>query len=256
MRKKGWQMAAVFLAVAIIGWFGLGKGGGDIVKAESVTAATGTDAALNTITVGASGSIMVDPDIAYVNAAVETRGATASEAQQTNADKFAAVEKALYEKFGLSKKDVQTTGFYVQPEYNYTDKDGRKLIGYTAVHSVKVSFRKLADIGKLLDALSSAGANRMDGVQFGTEKTDQYELEALKKAMANADAKANVLAVAAKRQVKGVVNIVQGAASAPPIPYMAKGMASATADSAAGMPTSVQTGQIEITTNVTVQYQM
>ncbi|WP_255570815.1 SIMPL domain-containing protein [Cohnella sp. CFH 77786] len=251
--KKGWKMAVVVMAAAVIGWFGIGKGEVGIVKAETA-AASGSQTALNTITVGATGSVMVDPDIAYVNAAVETRGATAGEAQQDNANKFAAIEKVLYEKFGLSKKDVQTTGFYVQPEYNYMEKEGRKLIGYTAVHSVKVSYRKLDEIGKLLDAMSAAGANRMDGVQFSTEKADQYELEALKKAMANADAKANVLAASAKRQVKGVVNIVQGAASAPPVMYaaMEKSMA---ADSASA-PTSVQAGQIEISTSVTVQYQM
>ncbi|WP_123042821.1 SIMPL domain-containing protein [Cohnella candidum] len=254
MMARGWRVTAVVLAAALIGWFGFGRGGEGIAKAESV-AVTANAAALNTITVGATGSVKVDPDVAYVNAAVETHGATAGEAQKANADAFAAVEKVLYDKFGLSKKDVQTTGFYVQPEYNYTEKEGRKLTGYTATHSVKVSYRKLEDIGKLLDAMSAAGANRMDGVQFGTEKADQYELDALKKAMANADAKANVLAASAKRTVKGVINIVQGVSTPPPVLYAAKELASASADSA-GAPTSVQTGQIEISASVTVQYQM
>jgi uncharacterized protein YggE len=257
MAGKAWKMGAAVLAVALVGWLGLGNGGADIAKAEPVASSVATGAAaLNTITVAANGSVSVEPDIAYVNASVETRGATANEAQKANADKFAAVEKALYEKFSIDKKDVATTVFNVQPEYNYTDKEGRKLTGYTAVHSVQVKYRNLADIGKLLDALSAAGANRMDGVQFSTEKTDQYELDALKKAMANADAKANVLAAAAKRQVKGVINIVQGGASAPPIMYAAMDQAKASTASAAGMPTSIQPGQIEVNTTVTVQYEM
>lgn len=209
---------------------------------------------MNTITVGASGSIMVDPDIAYVNVAVETKGATASAAQEANAKQFAAVEKALYETYKLDKKDVKTTGFHVQPEYNYTEKDGRKLVGYTAVHQIQVNYRKLDEIGKLLDALSAAGANRIDNVQFATEKGEQYELEALKKAMTSAKTKADTLAASAGRQVKGVINIVQGAASVPPILMEGAAMAKmATMDSAV---TSVQSGQIEISANVTVQYQM
>jgi uncharacterized protein YggE len=254
LNRKGWQMAVVVLAIAIVGWLGFDKGGGGVAKAEPLAAGTTAAAALNTITVGANGSIKVEPDIAYVNLAVETRGASASAAQQANANKFAAVEKALYEKFAIDKKDVQTTGFFVQPEYNYTDKEGRKLTGYLSVHAIQVNYRKLTEIGKLLDALSAAGANRMDGVQFATEKTDEYELQALQKAMVNAEAKAKVLAGSAKRQLLGVVNIVQGAATSPPIMYRAE--AKIMADSAGSSASSVQTGQIEITTSVTVQYEM
>lgn len=209
---------------------------------------------MDSITVGGEGSIKVDPDIAYINASVETRGKTASEAQKANAEKFAAVEKVLYETFGIDKKNVQTTGFYVNPEYNYTEKEGQKLVGYVAVHSIQVKYAKLNEIGKLLDALSAAGVNRMEGVRFATDKAQEYELEALKKAMANADAKAAVLASSAKRGLGKVVNIVQGAVSAPPVLVRAEG-AKMSADSLAGS-TSVQTGQIEISTTVTVQYEM
>jgi uncharacterized protein YggE len=257
MKQKRWQIVALVALMTVVGSLEFGKGGADVAKAAEplVSSAAGVSA-LNTITVGANGTIKVEPDVAYVNVAVETHGTTASAAQKDNADKFTGVEKSLYEKYGIDKKDVQTTGFSVQPEYNYTDKGGRKLIGYLAVHSVQVNDRKLGEIGKLLDDLSAAGANRMDGVQFATEKTDQYELEALKKAMANAEAKANVLAASAKREVKGVVNIVQGAASAPPVVYQTADMMKNAAASSAGVPTSVQVGQIEVTTSVTVQYEM
>jgi len=257
MTSKGWRLGAVVVTAALVGWLGFsggGEGSGGIANAEAAVTTTAEVTALNTITVGAEGSVMVDPDIAYVNVAVETKGATAAAAQQANADQFAAVEKALYDQFKIDKKDVKTSGFYVRPEYNYTEKDGRKLVGYTAVHAIQIGYRQLDGIGKLLDALSAAGANRIDGVEFATEKADQYELEALKKAMANAKAKADTLAVSAGRQVKGVVNIVQGAASTPPVmmnSVVAKSMALA---DVAG--TSVQTGQIEIRTSVTVQYQM
>jgi uncharacterized protein YggE len=188
---------------------------------------------------------------------VETRGAKASEAQQANATKFASVEKTLYDKFGIDKKDVKTTGFDVQPEYNYTEKDGQVLKGYIAVHAIQVTYRKLPEIGKLFDALTAAGANRLDGVQFSTEKREQYELEALKKAMENASAKAGVLATSAKRQLQGVVNIVQGDTSNLPVIFARDQAKVMMGEMAAASPsTSVQSGQIEISTQVTVQYEM
>jgi uncharacterized protein YggE len=251
MKQRTMQVLMIAMAAVVIGWFGFGNGEGDRVSAGTVPATVPA----NTVTVGASGSIKVEPDVAYLSLAVETRGAKAAEAQQANADRFAAVEKTLYEKFAIDKKDVKTTGFNVQPEYNYTDKTGQVLKGYVAVHQIQVTYRKLTEIGKLFDALSTAGANRMDGVQFATEKKDQYELEALKKAMANASAKANVLATSANRQLKGVINIVQGEVSSNPILYAQNQAMKVMADSA-GASTSVQTGLIEISTNVTVQYEM
>ena len=258
MFKNGWKMTALALAAVMVGWLGLGLGlgGGGFARAqEEAAAAAKADEAQQTVTVQGSGTIKVDPDIAYVSAAVETRAATASEAQKQNAEKFAAVEKVLREKYGLSGKDVQTTGFHVYPEYDYTERDGRKLIGYTAVHSVRISVRKLDEIGALLDAISQAGANRIDGVAFGTEKSETYELEALKKAMANADAKAQVLATSAKKQLKGVINIVESGVSAP-ITFGPTAKVAFDAAPAAGYTTSVQPGQIEITASVTVQFEM
>ncbi|TFE24743.1 SIMPL domain-containing protein [Cohnella luojiensis] len=255
MNKRTVQLLAVLMAAVIIGWFGFGRGESGVVAAETVqTVASATPP--YTVTVGATGSVMVEPDVAYLNLAVETRGSKAVEAQQANADKFAAVEKTLYEKFGIDKKDVKTTGFNVQPEYNYTEEDGQVLKGYVAVHSIQVTYRKLTEIGKLFDALSASGANRIDGVRFSTEKKEQYELDALKKAMDNAAAKAGVLATSAKRQLKGVINIVQGDVSDNPILFAREqaNMKFATADGEAS--SSVQSGQIEISTNVTVQYEM
>jgi uncharacterized protein YggE len=251
IKQRTTQVLMIAMAAIVIGWFGFGRGEGDRVSAETVPATVPA----NTVTVGASGSIKVEPDVAYLSIAVETRGAKAAEAQQANADKFAAVEKTLYEKFAIDKKDVKTTGFNVQPEYKYTEKDGQVLKGYIAVHQIQVTYRKLTEIGKLLDALTAAGANRLDGIQFGTEKKDQYELEALKKAMANASAKANVLASSANRQLKGVINIVQGDVSSNPILYDQYGANMKLTESASAS-TSVQTGQIEISTTVTVQYEM
>jgi uncharacterized protein len=253
MKKRTLQVMVVAMAAAVIGWFGFGRGVGDVVSAESVPVTSPP----YTVTVAASGSIMVEPDVAYLYLAVETRGTKAVEAQQANADKFAGVEKTLYEKFGIDKKDVKTTGFDVQPEYNYTEKDGQVLKGYIAVHSIQVTYRKLTEIGKLFDALTVSGANRLNGVQFATEKNDQYELDALKKAMANASAKASVLATSANRQLKGVINIVQGDVSSIPILY-SRGEANMKMSDLAGIPaaSSVQSGQIEISTKVTVQYVM
>ncbi|WP_090583456.1 SIMPL domain-containing protein [Paenibacillus sp. OV219] len=212
----------------------------------------------STITVAGSGKLQVTPDVAYVNVAVETRATTAKEAQAQNANQFAGLKKVLFTTYKMAEKDVKTVGFYVQPEYTYDQKTGEsKVKGYVATHSVQITTRNLDGIGQLLDALSASGANRVDGVQFDTEKQDQYELQALEKAMANAKAKADTLAKAAGKQVKEVISISQNNVNSGPIYYGQGGMAKADmAASSESAPTSVETGVINVSTDITVVYEM
>jgi uncharacterized protein YggE len=75
--------------------------------------------------------------------------------------------------------------------------------------------------------------------------------------MDSAASKAGVLATSAKRQLKGVTNIVQGDVQNRPVMFandMANVQMKAMAEGAAS--SSVQSGQIEISTTVTVQYEM
>lgn len=252
MKQRTLNVLMIAVAAVVIGWFGFGREEVARVSAEVIPASMPA----NTVTVGANGSIKVEPDVAYLRVAVEARGSKASEAQQANADKFTAVEKVLYEKFAIDKKDVKTMNIDVQPEYNYTEKDGQVLKGYLAVHQIQITYRKLTEVGKLFDALTAAGANRLDGVRFDTEKQEQYELEALKKAMASASAKATVLAESASRKLNGVINIVQGNVANNPILYEREEARMEMSKMVDQASTSVQSGQIEISTSVTVQYEM
>ncbi|MFD2614008.1 SIMPL domain-containing protein [Paenibacillus gansuensis] len=216
------------------------------VHAEGVTQPVN-----HTITVSGQGEVKAEPDVAYVSVGVETRGKTAAEAQKANAASFAKVKKVLFEQYKLAAADVKTSGFQVQPEYDYT-QNKQKLIGYVATHTLEVTYRKLDELGALLDGVSAAGANRVNQIQFSTEKKEAYELQALEKAMVNAEAKAKVLAKSAKRELKGVSSIVQTGNQ--PVPYFVNNQAMADTASESAGGTSIERGQITITTNVSVQY--
>lgn len=254
-RKYTMLLIVPALAVAVGVGSLLGASGGK----DEVYALEGAAASVQKglITVSGEGKLQAAPDVAYIQLAIETRAATAKEAQSKNATKFAALKKVLFETHKLAAKDVQSTGFSVHPDYQYNNKDGTsKIVGYISTHSIRITTRDLEGTGQLLDDLSAAGANRVDGIQFDTEKGEQYELQALGKAMENSKAKAEALAKAAGRQVKGIVNISESNVSSGPIPYYGNyGLAkNETADAAA--PTSIQSGQISLSSNVTVVYEM
>lgn len=245
--KKATMIAIVLAAVAIVSVMMGGFMKPVPAKAE------GTAADKRVISVSGSGEVTVEPDVAYLNFGIETKGKTANEAQKANAELFAKLNKTLLEDYKLDKKDVKSTSFNVQPEYTYTEKDGQKLVGYIAYHQVQVTYRALDKIGQLLDAVSAAGVNRVNNIQFSTEKQEQYELQAIEKAMKNAETKAKAIAKTAGKELKGVISVQQSSGGYNPIVY--GGYASPAFDAKAEAATSIQTGQITINTSVSVQYE-
>lgn len=208
----------------------------------------------NTISVVGSGEISVKPDVAYLTIGVQTEASTAKEAQSSNSTKMAKINTLLKDTWKIDAKDIQTGQFYVQPNYTYTEKDGQKIKDYTAYHTLNVTYRDLTTIGQLLDAASTAGANRIDNVRFSTENPDQYQEQVIQKAMANADLKANAIAKAAKRQVGVVLSVTQSSGDASVYMDNYKMMATAVSESSAS--TAIEPGEINVKTTLSVIYEM
>jgi uncharacterized protein YggE len=212
------------------------------VRPEAVHALP--DAPKRQISVVGTGTVTAVPDVAYVQFGVETSGKTASEAVQKNAQVFAAVRAALI-KAGVAEKDIQTTQFNTYPVY-----DNQMLAGYRVQQIVRVTYRDVGNVGRLLDRLSAAGVNRVDSLSFGTEKMDEYEKKALDQAVQDARAKAEVLAAAAGVRIRGVVSITEGGAAPPPIVYTQK----QAVELGRTAPTQISAGEIKIEVSVNVIY--
>ncbi|ANS76270.1 hypothetical protein AWM70_18160 [Paenibacillus yonginensis] len=209
----------------------------------------------NTITVTGSGEVSVKPDVAYLSLGVETSAATAKEAQAKNAASLQKLTSLLKDTWKISTANIQTSQFYVQPNYTYNDKEGQKVTGYTAYHTLRVKYQDLDKIGQLLDAASNAGANRIDNVTFTVDNPDQYQEQVITKAMADAGVKAGIIAKASGRGLGVVVNVVQNDGGYTPIVKQGEALiAHAAADSAAS--TSIETGELTVKTTLTVQYAM
>jgi uncharacterized protein YggE len=208
-----------------------------------------------TISVTGAGEITVEPDVAYLNFGVLAKAKTAEEAQNANAKAFEKVNKMLKEQFKLSDKDIKTVGFYVHPEYNYEERKEPVITGYTATHSIQISYRELDRIGELLDAATKAGVNQVNQVSFATENTKKHEMEAMKAAMENARDKAEVLAAAEGKTIKEVIQISQSSQMGNGPIYSNHSGGYAMAEKADYSQTQINTGEIVITTQVNVTYE-
>ncbi|MEC0110126.1 SIMPL domain-containing protein [Paenibacillus taichungensis] len=208
----------------------------------------------NVINVVGTGEIQVKPDIAYLSIGVNSTADTAASAQKANAAKIQKVSNLLKSTWKISADDIQTSQFYVQPNYTYSEKDGQKIKGYTAHHTLTVTYREMDKIGELLDAASQAGANNIENVRFTVEKPESFEAQVIEKAVANADVKAGAIAKAVKRQLGAVLSVSQGDANVPVFYASEALMSKATADSAGS--TEIETGQVKVSTTLNITYEM
>ncbi|QGQ99066.1 DUF541 domain-containing protein [Paenibacillus psychroresistens] len=226
-----------------------------VLAAEEMKAPDAKALETHTINVVGEGKISVTPDVAYLSIGLSTKAATAKEAQSKNAEGFINVQKVLFDTYKLDKKDVVTSGFQVQPNYTYTKNDEPKITSYSANQTIQITYRDLAKIGILLDDLSAAGVNQMNGIQFDTEKRQEYEIQAIDNAMSNAALKAKAIAKNAGKELKGVINVVQGGASAMPININRGMMDTMKLASSESIATSISAGELKIITTITVQYE-
>lgn len=215
------------------------------------------DRGVEAITVGASAEVSVKPDFAVVVFGVDTLEKNASAATSKNAQIFNQVEKILRDKFKLEPEDMRTTEYRLTAEYTYSNSPSgaskREFAGYRAVNQIAVTMKQIEKLGQLLDSVSAAGINSVQGIEFDSSKRRESELEALRLATDSARRKADVIAKAAGRSVKRLIRADEGVSMIQdpgPRPMMMKAMAA----DAGG--TSISPGSLKVTAQVTAQYMM
>lgn len=210
------------------------------------------------ISVRGEGEIKVKPDLVSVSLNVHTKAKDGKAAQAKNAKEMARVMSTLKDTFGVEAKDIQTTSFQVNPEYNYQGPQ-RQFLGYVVDHSLAFTYRKLDKVGEVLDKLVTGNASedsvQLSGLTFDSSKRKDYEVDALELAMKNASGRAEALARFAKKPVKGVLRISDSSVNYQPFRGNAP-MAMARAESQDAAPTHISAGEITVTSSVAVDYEI
>ncbi|MGN7736480.1 SIMPL domain-containing protein [Ensifer sp. 22564] len=214
-----------------------------------------TDKDKATIVVAGEGRATVAPDMAVLQLSVVKDAKTAREALDANNKSMAEVLKALQDG-GIADRDLQTSGFMLNPQYNYpTNTDGGnrppELIGYQVTNGVSVRVRDLAKLGEVIDKSVTLGVNQGGGVQFTNDKPEAVITEARKAAVADAVEKAKVLAEAAGVSIGKILNISEQGFRPEPIPMMRAGTAKEYAADA--VPVATGENSYNVTVNVTFE---
>ncbi len=193
------------------------------------------------------GSVQAAPDRATVSAGVQSRGATAAEAMRANAEAMRAALSALAEA-GLPQSAIQTSQLTVYPVFDRPDPEGgrRAPVAYEATNLVEATVSHIETVGSVIDALVSAGVNRIQGVRFSIANAVALEDEARRLAVADAQRKATVLAQAAGVALGDALQLEERGGGGP-VPAMRMTME-------ASLDTPVAPGEQTVSAGVSIRF--
>jgi uncharacterized protein YggE len=202
---------------------------------------------LGTIVVSGTGRVAVDPDVADLRLGVAVARPTVETARAAAAETMTAIIAAVASA-GVERRDLRTSLLSVQPRYDYRDGKAPVLTGYDLANAVEVTVRDLGNLGPVVDGALTAGATSLDGLTFRLDDPREAERTARIAAVAEARARAEVLAAAGAVTLTSVQAIVEGGPP-PTWPQSKAARMMATADS--GTPVEAGTTEIAVTVTVT-----
>ncbi len=227
----------------------------------------GTDkVASNVITVTGNGEAFAVPDVAKVSFTIHTEAKSMDAAQKTSAEIYAKVKDAI-KPFAIEEKNIKTENYNATPKYEWkNDKvvacsatycppsNGRNvLVGYTIDQTVSIKLQAVDKAGELIDALGTAGVSNISGPEYTVSDEDGIKAQARKDAIAEAKAKAEVLAKDLGVHLVRIVNFSESNGGGYPMPmYGAMDMMVK-----AGAPTTeLPKGETKVTSDVSITYEI
>lgn len=202
------------------------------------------------LTVTGTGEVARAPDMSVIRVGVVAQDKSASTALSRTSEAMVRMQQRLAEQ-GIEARDIQTTQLSLTPVYeNTSGTRPRKIIAFEAMNAVLVRVRDLPSTGAVLGTLVEDGANRIDGISFTLQDSQESMDEARRRAVADARRKAEVLADAAGVEL-GALRDLREAGGGAPRPMMMERMAM---DAAASVPTAE--GEISLSATVTMVYEL
>ena len=203
------------------------------------------------VSVQGEAKVDVVPDMLTVEVSV-TRLAdeVAAAAESVNRRTAAALEAARAA--GVADEDLRALSVNVQPQYDW--REGEQLFrGHEATRAIHLVVRDIAAWPALLDALVKAGVDRVDSVEPSHSDQQTIARNALRAAVMDARARADVLADAAGAEVTTVFSLAETGRNytvreRPPMARMAA------ADSEA--EAAYEPGTITLTANVQATFRL
>jgi uncharacterized protein len=205
------------------------------------------------VEITASETVQSEPDQATVGAGVITRAPTAVAAMRDNA---AAMERVLARlgSLGIPRRDVQTSGISLNPQYRYNNNAPPVFLGYDATNQVSVILRDVEKVGPTLDALVGAGANNVSGPYFSRQDDKAQRAVARESAFKSAEEQARAYSRMAGFSGLRLLSVEETLQRGGPIPFDVANQAAIQVTAAKVTP--IEPGRVGTSVQLTAKYEM
>ncbi len=230
---------------------------------SSVLAASTDHDSVPQLHVRGESTFLVPADQVSVTLGVLTAEKTAKKATLKNSQKMQAIIAAI-KKLGLTDKDYKTQNFRVQPVWssrpNNANRDWRpKVVAYRVNNRLRVTTKKLEQMGNIIADTLASGANQVDSVIFSLSDPRQHRQQAITDAMNNAKEDAQALVAASGDAIKRTLSLHLDNTSATPKRVQLEKTRTRlmSADAAvSAVPPPVDAGDITVRASVSVIYEL
>jgi uncharacterized protein YggE len=210
------------------------------------------------LSLSGEGTVRAKPDMAVITLGVVSEADAAKDALSANTESMNRILASLKEG-GLESRDLQTSGFSVDPVYSQPprDYDGSQpfrpeIVGYRVSNNITVRVRDLEEVGPILDRVVTLGATTISGPSFTVAEPADLEDQARRAAMRDALRKAELYADAADVILGPIYRIDEGYTRAPqPI---AKDMVMRMEAAAPQSAVPIEAGELTFEAQVTVSW--
>ena len=216
-----------------------------------------TNAPFPRILVTGQGSVDIAPDMAVLSLTVSREAETARAALDANSSAMKEVLAAMKAE-GIAARDLQTSGFSIQPRYIYpSPKSGQRepprIVGYTVRNSLTVRVRDIENVGAILDKSVTLGVNEGGNISFTNADTSVPITQARTLAVKDAIAKANTLAEAAGVKTGKLLEISEQSFMPRPMQMARSSMAMGDAAEAVPVATGENTYRVSVNVSFAIE---
>jgi uncharacterized protein len=203
------------------------------------------------LTVQGTGLASGTPNLLTVSVGIDVTDPTAASAITDDNSKATAVTGVLSQA-GVTAKDVQTSDFSINPNYNLKGV----ITGYEVTNTLTAKIRNFTTAGSVIDSIAGAAGNatRLNALTFSVEDTRSLEDRARTDAVHQAVAHARSMAQAAGERLGPVCSLNDQTQTENFEPFGLQNAAGT--DKAAAIPSAVplESGSQQETADVTMVY--
>ena len=253
MKKREWIIGiyAMLATISALSIAGCGRSEMALpASSQNTSVASSQDESQRTLTVTANSSVKAAPDLADLDLTISSYGADLKSTQSENTEISGKVIAKLKE-LGVDEKNLQTSSYNIYPQYNYDNPNETSISGYNVYNTITVSSIALKDCGSFIEACTAAGANEINNITYHISNYDEVYTEAMGKALADANAKAESLAKASGKTLGDIQSITENGQGSN-LRYT--GMQANLESSKAAGEFNVMPGMSDVVADITVTY--